>query len=207
MPTGPQPRLPPNNGCSVPSLPFVPRLCGFSHSFICRRRRHLPTCLLQHRPGVCHQCHRNVNIPKGGLTMGNITPSAWTQNRLNPPTASSRVFIFAVILILCKFQPSLFLENIILQPHFYTHMQKIPLYCFLIRCLSPTSEKTVTSNKNPSKPPVISVPPKAPEDKTANTHFGVVIHDRGERGSAPPVSSAPARTVTAGTRRASPASC
>ncbi|CAG09051.1 unnamed protein product, partial [Tetraodon nigroviridis] len=39
-------------------------------------------------------------------------------------------------------------------------------------------EKTITSNKNPSKPPVISVPPKAPEDKTANTHFGVVIHDR-----------------------------
>ncbi|XP_029699616.1 cell adhesion molecule-related/down-regulated by oncogenes [Takifugu rubripes] len=39
-------------------------------------------------------------------------------------------------------------------------------------------EKTITSNKNPSKPPVISVPPKAPEDKTTNTHFGVVIHDR-----------------------------
>uniref|UniRef100_A0AAQ4P712 Cell adhesion associated, oncogene regulated n=1 Tax=Gasterosteus aculeatus aculeatus TaxID=481459 RepID=A0AAQ4P712_GASAC len=34
------------------------------------------------------------------------------------------------------------------------------------------------SNKNPSKPPVISMPPKAPEDKTTNTHFGVVIHDR-----------------------------
>ncbi|XP_038548507.1 cell adhesion molecule-related/down-regulated by oncogenes [Micropterus salmoides] len=39
-------------------------------------------------------------------------------------------------------------------------------------------EKSTTSNKNPSKPPVISVPPKAPEDKTPNTHFGVVIHDR-----------------------------
>ncbi|KAK9521204.1 hypothetical protein VZT92_021029 [Zoarces viviparus] len=39
-------------------------------------------------------------------------------------------------------------------------------------------EKTTTSNKNPSKPPVISMPPKAPEDKTTNTHFGVVIHDR-----------------------------
>ncbi|KAM8903269.1 cell adhesion molecule-related/down-regulated by oncogenes isoform 1-T3 [Spinachia spinachia] len=39
-------------------------------------------------------------------------------------------------------------------------------------------EKSTTSNKNPSKPPVISMPPKAPEDKTTNTHFGVVIHDR-----------------------------
>uniref|UniRef100_A0A671XNM2 Cell adhesion associated, oncogene regulated n=1 Tax=Sparus aurata TaxID=8175 RepID=A0A671XNM2_SPAAU len=39
-------------------------------------------------------------------------------------------------------------------------------------------EKSPTSNKNPSKPPVISAPPKAPEDKTPNTHFGVVIHDR-----------------------------
>ncbi len=45
--------------------------------------------------------------------------------------------------------------------------------------LFPLSEKSTTSNKNPSKPPVISVPPKAPEDKTPNTHFGVVIHDRG----------------------------
>lgn len=45
--------------------------------------------------------------------------------------------------------------------------------------LSPFSEKSTTSNKNPSKPPVILVPPKAPEDKTPNTHFGVVIHDRG----------------------------
>ncbi|XP_041665199.1 cell adhesion molecule-related/down-regulated by oncogenes isoform X1 [Cheilinus undulatus] len=39
-------------------------------------------------------------------------------------------------------------------------------------------EKSTTSNKNPSKPPVISMAPKAPEDKTPNTHFGVVIHDR-----------------------------
>ncbi|XP_034557627.1 cell adhesion molecule-related/down-regulated by oncogenes isoform X2 [Notolabrus celidotus] len=39
-------------------------------------------------------------------------------------------------------------------------------------------EKSTTSNKNPSKPPVISTAPKAPEDKTPNTHFGVVIHDR-----------------------------
>uniref|UniRef100_A0A8C9YK45 Cell adhesion associated, oncogene regulated n=1 Tax=Sander lucioperca TaxID=283035 RepID=A0A8C9YK45_SANLU len=39
-------------------------------------------------------------------------------------------------------------------------------------------EKSTTSNKNPSKPPVISMPPKAPEDKSTNTHFGVVIHDR-----------------------------
>uniref|UniRef100_A0A672FS79 Cell adhesion associated, oncogene regulated n=1 Tax=Salarias fasciatus TaxID=181472 RepID=A0A672FS79_SALFA len=39
-------------------------------------------------------------------------------------------------------------------------------------------EKSASSNKNPSKPPVVSMPPKAPEDKTPNTHFGVVIHDR-----------------------------
>ncbi|XP_075892801.1 cell adhesion molecule-related/down-regulated by oncogenes isoform X2 [Nelusetta ayraudi] len=39
-------------------------------------------------------------------------------------------------------------------------------------------EKSTTSNKNPSKPPVVSAPPKAPEEKTPNTHFGVVIHDR-----------------------------
>lgn len=39
-------------------------------------------------------------------------------------------------------------------------------------------EKTTSSNKNPSKPPVVSLPPKAPEDKIPNTHFGVVIHDR-----------------------------
>lgn len=43
----------------------------------------------------------------------------------------------------------------------------------------PLSEKSISPNKNPSKPPVISMPPKAPEDKTPNTHFGVVIHDRG----------------------------
>ncbi|KAM4566828.1 cell adhesion molecule-related/down-regulated by oncogenes isoform 2-T3 [Odontesthes bonariensis] len=39
-------------------------------------------------------------------------------------------------------------------------------------------EKSASSNKNPSKPPVISMPPKAPEDRPTNTHFGVVIHDR-----------------------------
>uniref|UniRef100_A0A3B4BHT7 Uncharacterized protein n=1 Tax=Periophthalmus magnuspinnatus TaxID=409849 RepID=A0A3B4BHT7_9GOBI len=39
-------------------------------------------------------------------------------------------------------------------------------------------EKSTSSNKNPSKPPVVSLPPKAPEDKIPNTHFGVVIHDR-----------------------------
>uniref|UniRef100_A0A4W5K2X4 Cell adhesion associated, oncogene regulated n=1 Tax=Hucho hucho TaxID=62062 RepID=A0A4W5K2X4_9TELE len=33
-------------------------------------------------------------------------------------------------------------------------------------------------SKNPAKPPVVSVPAKAPEDKTSNTHFGVVIHER-----------------------------
>ncbi|XP_053730145.1 cell adhesion molecule-related/down-regulated by oncogenes [Synchiropus splendidus] len=39
-------------------------------------------------------------------------------------------------------------------------------------------EKTTSTNKNPSKPPVIPLPPKIPEDKTPNTHFGVIIHDR-----------------------------
>nr|XP_057936577.1 cell adhesion molecule-related/down-regulated by oncogenes [Doryrhamphus excisus]XP_057936578.1 cell adhesion molecule-related/down-regulated by oncogenes [Doryrhamphus excisus] len=39
-------------------------------------------------------------------------------------------------------------------------------------------EKSASSNKNPSKPPVVLMPPKAPEDKNPNTHFGVVIHDR-----------------------------
>ncbi|XP_077468235.1 cell adhesion molecule-related/down-regulated by oncogenes isoform X1 [Stigmatopora argus] len=40
-------------------------------------------------------------------------------------------------------------------------------------------EKSTSSNKNPSnKPPVVLMPPKVPEDKTPNTHFGVVIHDR-----------------------------
>uniref|UniRef100_A0A8C6S535 Cell adhesion associated, oncogene regulated n=1 Tax=Neogobius melanostomus TaxID=47308 RepID=A0A8C6S535_9GOBI len=39
-------------------------------------------------------------------------------------------------------------------------------------------EKSTSPNKNPSKPPVVSLPPKAPEDKISNTHFGVVMHDR-----------------------------
>ncbi|KAK6296321.1 hypothetical protein J4Q44_G00340340 [Coregonus suidteri] len=39
-------------------------------------------------------------------------------------------------------------------------------------------EKSPAVGKNPSKPPVVSVPAKAPEDKTSNTHFGVVIHER-----------------------------
>ncbi|KAM9811317.1 cell adhesion molecule-related/down-regulated by oncogenes [Syngnathus typhle] len=40
-------------------------------------------------------------------------------------------------------------------------------------------EKSASSNKNPShKPPVVLMPPKVPEDKMPNTHFGVVIHDR-----------------------------
>ncbi|XP_067362782.1 cell adhesion molecule-related/down-regulated by oncogenes isoform X1 [Channa argus] len=39
-------------------------------------------------------------------------------------------------------------------------------------------EKSVSSSKNPSKPPVIPMPPKVAEDKSVNTHFGVVIHDR-----------------------------
>ncbi|XP_029629796.1 cell adhesion molecule-related/down-regulated by oncogenes isoform X2 [Salmo trutta] len=39
-------------------------------------------------------------------------------------------------------------------------------------------EKSPAVSKNPSKPPVVSVPAKVPEDKTSNTHFGVVIHER-----------------------------
>ncbi|XP_030236219.1 cell adhesion molecule-related/down-regulated by oncogenes isoform X1 [Gadus morhua] len=39
-------------------------------------------------------------------------------------------------------------------------------------------EKTTSSNRNPSKAPVVSAPPKVPVEKTPNTHFGVVIHDR-----------------------------
>ncbi|XP_034024385.1 cell adhesion molecule-related/down-regulated by oncogenes [Thalassophryne amazonica] len=39
-------------------------------------------------------------------------------------------------------------------------------------------EKSTSSSKNPSKAPVISMPPKVPQDKTPNTHFGVVLHDR-----------------------------
>ncbi|XP_071397088.1 cell adhesion molecule-related/down-regulated by oncogenes [Centroberyx affinis] len=39
-------------------------------------------------------------------------------------------------------------------------------------------EKSTSPGKNPSKAPVVSLPPKAPEDKAPNTHFGVVIHDR-----------------------------
>ncbi|XP_028977683.2 cell adhesion molecule-related/down-regulated by oncogenes [Esox lucius] len=39
-------------------------------------------------------------------------------------------------------------------------------------------EKSPPVSKNPSKAPTVSVPAKAPEDKTTNTHFGVVIHER-----------------------------
>ncbi|CAB1452833.1 unnamed protein product [Pleuronectes platessa] len=39
-------------------------------------------------------------------------------------------------------------------------------------------EKSTTAVKTASKPPVVLMPPKAPEDKTPNTHFGVIIHDR-----------------------------
>ncbi|XP_060929105.1 cell adhesion molecule-related/down-regulated by oncogenes [Limanda limanda] len=39
-------------------------------------------------------------------------------------------------------------------------------------------EKSTTVVKTASKPPVVLMPPKAPEDKTPNTHFGVIIHDR-----------------------------
>ncbi|KAK5600113.1 hypothetical protein CRENBAI_009057 [Crenichthys baileyi] len=40
-------------------------------------------------------------------------------------------------------------------------------------------EKTTSSsNKNPSKPPIIPIPPKVPEDKPTKTIYGVVLHDR-----------------------------
>ncbi|XP_035381022.1 cell adhesion molecule-related/down-regulated by oncogenes isoform X2 [Electrophorus electricus] len=39
-------------------------------------------------------------------------------------------------------------------------------------------ERSSTSGKNPSKAPDVSVPEQAPEEKTVNTHYGVVIHDR-----------------------------
>ncbi|RVE65165.1 hypothetical protein OJAV_G00132810 [Oryzias javanicus] len=58
-------------------------------------------------------------------------------------------------------------------------------------------EKNTSSNKNPSKPPVVSMPPKAPEDRTVNTHFGVVLDahplDRGGHGPSAEVPEAPDR--------------
>ena len=45
--------------------------------------------------------------------------------------------------------------------------------------VSVPSEKRTTAVETPSKPPVVPMPPKAPEDKTPITHFGVIIHDRG----------------------------
>ncbi|KAM4590635.1 cell adhesion molecule-related/down-regulated by oncogenes [Fundulus diaphanus] len=40
-------------------------------------------------------------------------------------------------------------------------------------------EKTTSpSNKNPSKPPIVPVPPKLPEDRPTKTIYGVVLHDR-----------------------------
>ncbi|KAJ8402148.1 hypothetical protein AAFF_G00370130 [Aldrovandia affinis] len=39
-------------------------------------------------------------------------------------------------------------------------------------------ERTTTSSKNPSKPPILSLPEKVPEHENPNTHFGVVVHDR-----------------------------
>ncbi|XP_065138845.1 cell adhesion molecule-related/down-regulated by oncogenes [Paramisgurnus dabryanus] len=41
-----------------------------------------------------------------------------------------------------------------------------------------TGKERSSPNKNPSKAPFVSIPEKTPEDKTTNTHFGVVIHDR-----------------------------
>ncbi|XP_051512223.1 cell adhesion molecule-related/down-regulated by oncogenes-like [Myxocyprinus asiaticus] len=41
-----------------------------------------------------------------------------------------------------------------------------------------TGKERASPNKNPSKAPFVSIPEKAPEDKTTNTHYGVVIHDR-----------------------------
>ncbi|RXN31529.1 cell adhesion molecule-related down-regulated by oncogenes-like isoform X1 [Labeo rohita] len=42
-----------------------------------------------------------------------------------------------------------------------------------------TGKERTSSNKNPSKAPIVSLPEKAQEDKTTNTYYGVVIHDRG----------------------------
>ncbi|XP_043072724.1 cell adhesion molecule-related/down-regulated by oncogenes [Puntigrus tetrazona] len=41
-----------------------------------------------------------------------------------------------------------------------------------------TGKERTSSNKNPSKAPIVSLPEKALEDKTTNTYYGVVIHDR-----------------------------
>ncbi|XP_050991224.1 cell adhesion molecule-related/down-regulated by oncogenes [Labeo rohita] len=41
-----------------------------------------------------------------------------------------------------------------------------------------TGKERTSSNKNPSKAPIVSLPEKAQEDKTTNTYYGVVIHDR-----------------------------
>ncbi|XP_052008946.1 cell adhesion molecule-related/down-regulated by oncogenes [Xyrauchen texanus] len=41
-----------------------------------------------------------------------------------------------------------------------------------------TGKERASPNKNPSKAPFVSIPEKALEDKTTNTYYGVVIHDR-----------------------------
>uniref|UniRef100_A0A8C1LE15 Cell adhesion associated, oncogene regulated n=1 Tax=Cyprinus carpio TaxID=7962 RepID=A0A8C1LE15_CYPCA len=41
-----------------------------------------------------------------------------------------------------------------------------------------TGKERTSSNKNPSKAPTVPLPEKALEDKTTNTYYGVVIHDR-----------------------------
>ncbi|XP_056092754.1 cell adhesion molecule-related/down-regulated by oncogenes isoform X2 [Rhinichthys klamathensis goyatoka] len=41
-----------------------------------------------------------------------------------------------------------------------------------------TGKERTSPSKNPSKAPIVSVPEKVPEDKTTNTYYGVVIHDR-----------------------------
>ncbi|KAK7160800.1 hypothetical protein R3I93_008463 [Phoxinus phoxinus] len=41
-----------------------------------------------------------------------------------------------------------------------------------------TGKERTSPNKNPSKAPIVSLPEKVPEDKTTNTYYGVVIHDR-----------------------------
>lgn len=41
-----------------------------------------------------------------------------------------------------------------------------------------TGKERASPNKNPSKAPIVSLPEKTPEDKTTNTYYGVVIHDR-----------------------------
>ena len=79
------------------------------------------------------------------------------------------------------YRPTLFTTYLIAQPSdsIIYHLCTVSVSCLTLLSLLPQSEKSTSSSKNPSKAPVVSQPAKVPEDKTSNTHFGVVIHDRG----------------------------